>query len=394
MSLRILWSANAPWAPTGYGIQGKYLLPRLRALGHEVANFAWYGLQGGMMNLDGMMIYPAVADMWGTDVVGAHCQHFKADVLISLQDNWVLPANYTERVHPTLWASWFPVDSDPIPEQVAAISRTADYPIVYSKFGLAQARNVGIEATYIPHGVDTKAFRPLNAQERAEARIKLGFPQDAFVCVMVAANKGYPSRKSFAENIQAFAEFRSRHPNAYLYLHTLATTQHGGVDIQRILHACNLPVECVKLVDQYSYVIGLPADYLTAMYGAADVLMAASMGEGFGIPIIEAQACGCPVITTNWTSMPELTFNGYTTQPVQRWWTPLNTWACVPSIANIIEALERIYTWQEDERLDHASFGVQKMCQDYDWDVCVSQYWAPFLERVEKDIRGGNHSDG
>ena len=390
MSLRIMYSANAIWCPTGYGIQGRHLIPRLRALGHEIAHFAWYGLQGGIMNLDGMTIYPSVADMWGTDVVGAHCQHFKADLLISLQDNWVLPADYNQRIKPTKWASWFPVDSDPIPEQVANISRTADYPVVYSRFGLAQAQSVGIPATYIPHGVDTAVFHPLTAEERSETRNRLGWPQDAFICVMVAANKGTPSRKAFAENIQAFGRFRETHPNAMLYLHTLASQQHGGVDIQKILTACGVPGEAVRIVDQYSYVIGLPAEYLAACYGAADVLLAASMGEGFGIPIIEAQACGCPVISSNFTSMPELTVNGYSVDPVQRWWTPLNTWACIPSIAGIHEALEKIAGWSEAERHDRNEYGVFHMREHYDWDVCVRDYWAPFLERVEGDIHG-NH---
>jgi glycosyltransferase involved in cell wall biosynthesis len=47
------------------------------------------------------------------------------------------------------------------------------------------------------------------------------------------------------------------------------------------------------------------------LYNSLDVLMNASSGEGFGVPIIEAQACGVPVLTHNATSMTELTFYGY-----------------------------------------------------------------------------------
>ncbi len=345
-----------------------------------------------MMNLDGMMVYPAVADVWGTDVVGAHCQHFKADVLISLQDNWVLPLDYKARLGTTKWISYFPVDQEPMPDQVAVISRTADYPVVYSRFGLREAHNAGMpNAVYIPHGVDTKLFHPLTAEERAAAREKLGWPQDAYVCIMVAANKGYPARKSFAENLEAFELFRRDHPEAYLYLHTLATTQHGGVDIARIVKAVGIPSERVKIVDQYSYMIGLPGEYLAAVYGAADTLLAASMGEGFGIPIIEAQACGCPVVTTNWTSMPELTINGFATEPAQRWWTPLASWACIPSITNIHAAMEAIYNRAPDEKADRNAAGVAHMQANYDWDMVVRDGWAPFLEQVERDIRGNGN---
>ena len=41
-------------------------------------------------------------------------------------------------------------------------------------------------------------------------------------------------------------------------------------------------------------------------YNAADALVFASLHEGFGIPILEAMACGCPVITSNKSSMPEV----------------------------------------------------------------------------------------
>ena len=46
------------------------------------------------------------------------------------------------------------------------------------------------------------------------------------------------------------------------------------------------------------------------IYRAADVLLATSVGEGFGVPILEAQACGTPVIIGNWTAMEDLLFDG------------------------------------------------------------------------------------
>ena len=63
--LRILYSSNAIWANSGYGIQGRSLLPRLADLetvgGREnIAQFAWYGLQGGIHHWEGFKIYPAV----------------------------------------------------------------------------------------------------------------------------------------------------------------------------------------------------------------------------------------------------------------------------------------------------------------------------------------------
>lgn len=49
---------------------------------------------------------------------------------------------------------------------------------------------------------------------------------------------------------------------------------------------------------------------LRAMYCACDVFLAPSKAEGFGLPILEAQACGCPVVASNCTSYPEVVGQG------------------------------------------------------------------------------------
>jgi glycosyltransferase involved in cell wall biosynthesis len=54
------------------------------------------------------------------------------------------------------------------------------------------------------------------------------------------------------------------------------------------------------------FVQGLDISVLEALYSYADVFLFPSLAEGFGWPIIEAQACGCPVITTDDTPMNEI----------------------------------------------------------------------------------------
>ncbi|TSC66500.1 MAG: group 1 glycosyl transferase, partial [Microgenomates group bacterium Gr01-1014_80] len=47
-------------------------------------------------------------------------------------------------------------------------------------------------------------------------------------------------------------------------------------------------------------------DELPLLYSGAEVLLYPSFYEGFGLPILEAMACGIPVITSNVSSMPEV----------------------------------------------------------------------------------------
>ena len=50
----------------------------------------------------------------------------------------------------------------------------------------------------------------------------------------------------------------------------------------------------------------VPDAQLPCLYGSAEALVFASLYEGFGLPVLEAMACGTPVVTSNTTSLPEI----------------------------------------------------------------------------------------
>lgn len=54
------------------------------------------------------------------------------------------------------------------------------------------------------------------------------------------------------------------------------------------------------------FVGGIPLEETVPFYQAADVLVYPSLNETFGLPILEAMACGCPVVTSDTSSMPEI----------------------------------------------------------------------------------------
>jgi glycosyltransferase involved in cell wall biosynthesis len=62
--------------------------------------------------------------------------------------------------------------------------------------------------------------------------------------------------------------------------------------------------------DQIHFVGFTPDEIVADMYNVAEVFVYPSFYEGFGLPILEAQACGCPVITSNISSMPEVAGRG------------------------------------------------------------------------------------
>ncbi len=378
--MRILLHTNSPaTAQTGYGVQARLFTPRWRdRLGHDVAVSAFYGAEGATQIWEGMPIFPKFADPYGLDIVGAHADRWQADIVMTLIDAWVMRPEVLRR-----WVPWFPVDhDDKIPPPVLDRVRQAYQPIVFSRHAERLAQDAGLDVRYVPHGVDTGIFRPL---DQGECRDRLGLPRDRFLISAVMANKGLPSRKAWPQQLEAYAQFAKKHRDALLYLHTLVSQEMGGVNIRECLQAFGVPDDQVVVADQYRILTGIPDDVMAGIYSASDVLLNCSMGEGFGVPILEAQACGCPVITGGWTAMPELTWAGWMVDredatPV---WTAQAGYQHQPHVDAIVGALNDAYKARGNEQIRaRAVDGAQA----YDADHVTDTHWKPVLAEIADRI--------
>ena len=105
-------------------------------------------------------------------------------------------------------------------------------------------------------------------------------------------NKGYPSRKSLPQIVEAFAAFRARHDEAILYLHTdLSGAFQEGIDLAPLLQHFGLDPEIVRFPDQYRYQFD-PFD--DGAHGRRLLLAgrAAQPGDGRGVRAAGARGAG------------------------------------------------------------------------------------------------------
>ena len=381
--MKILWHSNPPIVPSGYGNQTRLFLPRIRDLGYDPAVSATSCIFGTRLPWEGMTIYPMLSDPYGREMLFGNAKHFfngniKSGLVISFLDIWVYNAKDMQQL---VWAPWVPIDHDPCPPTVLqVITESNCMPIVHSKFGLKKLEDHDIHPYYVPLGVETDVFKPM---DQKKARDFLGLPQDAFVIGMVAANKGKRSRKSFPEVFTAFAHFAREHDDAVLYLHTENTgVVMDGVNLKSLGEALGIPQKKIFVCDQYNYSIGFPDKYMAAAFNSMDVLANPSTGEGFGVPIIETQACGVPVIVTDITSMSELCGAGWSVGGT-RFITPLNSMQMSPDPGQLIDAFTMAYKSKGDQKLKDKA---REFALQYDADLITERYWKPTLKSIEEKV--------
>jgi glycosyltransferase involved in cell wall biosynthesis len=104
-------------------------------------------------------------------------------------------------------------------------------------------------------------------------------------------------RKNLARLIQAFAQLRAFHEEYCLVL-----VGDFGWHYDGVLRS----VTRLGLQESVIFVGFVPGEELPLFYNLADVFVYPSLYEGFGLPVLEAMACGVPVITSNVSAMPEV----------------------------------------------------------------------------------------
>lgn len=379
--MKILWISNAPYVPTGYGQQTALFTRLLKDAGHDVVIFPYHGHHGAPMNANGISILPQSLEPWGNDMIAAHVEHYKPDVTVLLADVWV----FRPEVVPYLTA-WAPVDHDPIPPLVGKALRHAKHTWAMSRFGETQMQAAGLTPDYVPHGVDRELYQPI---DRDEARQKWGVKPGQFLAAMVATNKGYPSRKSLDRVLKAWGQFVKTRPDALLYIHTIPGEGYGGIDLTECARFYGVPDANLRFPDLYHF---LRSDYsgerMNALYNAADVLVAPSMGEGFGIPVIEAQAAGCPVIVSDFTAQTELVSeqSGYKV-PVHdddRFYTLQNSEQAMLRPSEILKGLEWAFERRGDAGLREVA---RQFVERYDAKTVLERWMLPALE---KQVQGAS----
>lgn len=296
---KILIVSHAPLLTTGYGRVTRMLAGALSAAGHAVAVLGLgYNGEGHALGYH-LLTWPTVGDLAS---VAATLEAERPAILLTIGDPWMfaglpeLPARRGVK-----WVAYFPVDGFPLPPDWKAWIVAVDVPVVFCQWTADLVeRETARRPRVIHHGVDTAVFRPL---DKAWAKGRVGVGGEGvggtFVVGCVAANQ---QRKNLPALVKGFAAFARDKPDALLYLHTQIA---GYWDVEELVRRCGVEPKTratLNLDPQH----GVSDEILATIYNAFDVFVLPTMAEGFGLPIVESQACGVPALVTDFSSCSEL----------------------------------------------------------------------------------------
>lgn len=394
--LRVLFVSDGIYTTSGYGKQALLAVAAIRALGADVAALSSYGLSGAHLEvpqLSGVKIYSGGSDPFSNDVIPLAAKDWQADVVITLKDT---PVYNVEVMRHLRWVPMTPIDHEPVPPPVLNAMRHCWWPIAYATNGFNALRGVGLNPLLVMHAYDPQVFHP---GDRMQARQRLGWTPDRKIVATVAVNRGgLPSRKAWPQLIEGMGIVRRQMGDAapLWYCHTSIAEDgfEGGVNLAALAQQHGLQ-QTMFFPQQQTYRYGgFDEQYIADVYRSADLLLAVSVGEGFGVPILEAQACGTPALVGKWTAMehlawtePQLTRNDATPLLDQQ---GAHIWIPRPDrIAALVQ--QRIEQPPENRSLQT----MLAIAQTYSVEQIADNDWRDALERIAARIdRENRHGRG
>jgi len=199
-----------------------------------------------------------------------------------------------------------------------------------------------------PLGYDQVRFRPLPADQVAAFRRDKDLPESFWLFLGTLE-----PRKNLLTLLEAYAQLPARERPL------LVLAGAPGWDYAPIYAA----IDRLRLNDSVLLPGFVPVDEMALWYNAASAFLYPSVFEGFGLPVLEAMACGTPVITSDISSLPEVASGAGLLMPphdVDAWAAALvqarddAEWRTQASAAGLARA--QYFTWRRTAELTIASY--------------------------------------
>src|SRR3990172_2858582 len=382
--MKIFILSDNPFSKSAYAQSAVGLSHKLLQWGHDVLYMgaSYYGTDH---EVNGLKICGNNKLHENRLTLSPHLERFQPDIIVTIADPLRFPIELFARYR-VPWVSFCATDTEPLP-----ISLEHEYRGVYrvltpSKFIQSQLKNeLDCKADYCPLWLDA-AYK---AGDKKSLREKLHIPQDDFVVCMVADNKEYPSRKNFEPLLIAWASFIHEYPKSRLILHTNLGAEAGGVNLYPLIEIFKIPQYNILAPNQNAYPLEFDNEYMASMYRVSDVFITPSGGEGFCSPIIEASACGIPVIASHFTAMRDHQVAWWLEDGETIWNHRYNAFRYLPTKKAIYQRLLDALEAKASGTIEAKGQEALAYAQNFEKEKVLETYWKPVFEDIQKCLEGG-----
>lgn len=337
---------------------------------------------------------------------------FKPDFVIAINDPWMF--SYQGRSPLRNYYHWCispTIDSMPQRDDYLSVYSMADSIFTYTDWAMdiLQQNNIPNTEYTIRMGIDKDIFKP--CENRADLKERFGLPQDAFIIGTVMRNQ---RRKLIPDIIEAFSLMMERLPEerqnkTFLYLHT-TYPDIDAWDLPQFLLSTKFSKQilftyfckntetfgCSRYQDAktYSFCSGnltlfmpsgknaLSNNQLADVFNLMDLYIQVASCEGFGVPIIEAAACGVDCAVINYSGMEDAANNlDLITLDSSTQFYNDNSNRCKRVFVDyklLADELLRLIEKLEPNKINYAL--ANKTAEKYSWTKCI-ELWKKGLNK-------------
>lgn len=434
---RILFCSEATFLNTGYATYTREILNYLHSTGkYDIAEMASYGemndsraasipwkYYGVMPNtncepkapreqIDAYNASPS--NQFGEWLFEHVCLDFLPDIVCDIRDFWMVDHIERSPFRPYFkWALMPTVDARPQARQWIATYASADACLSYSDWaGEVLTDQSGGKINYIGSAPPSAhpAYQPMTQKERKANREGYGIDPDAKIIGTVMRNQ---RRKLYPDLFEAFRKFldQQEDKNYYLYCHT--SYPDLGWDIPELLQQHELASHvlftyiCPETKKPFPSVFkgavaqspytgkwgstlsnvknGLSYEYLSKVINCFDLYTQYANSEGFGLPIVEAAACGIPVCATDYSAMESEVrkLEGYPIKP-KALYKELETGClrAVPDNDLAATMFAEFFSKSDQERIEEGNRTRKNFEKHFQWNLSGG-VWEKYFDSVD-----------
>jgi glycosyltransferase involved in cell wall biosynthesis len=331
---RILVVSDSAHLNTGFGRVAREIGTALVATGQwDVSQLGWF--HNPSTAVVPFRVYPTTGqDAYGHKAYPETVARLKPDIVLAIGDDWMI-GHMLDHPRTCPVVGYVPIDSEPVSLDAMKTFSKLDHLVLYGMYAWRRVHGEALEGkrSMIPHGVDLQTFRPLPIEEKQRARAEIlgGRKGVDFIVGCVARNTTRKNLPALVRTFRMFVNgstscqdcgniFGGTHStcracnsgnvvsfapkdDAWLYMHCVADERQNaiGFDLASLVAQQGLAGR-VGMPKGMKVGGGVTDTKLNEIYNAMDVFSLPTMGEGWGLPILEAMAAGTPVLVTDYSA--------------------------------------------------------------------------------------------